>query len=121
MALVLANLEVEPNLELGRLLLCGSIRQVFTETLGRSPPAGLRRAVGRMPEKVLARDSYHRLIELLDHRSTAKLLFHIDKIDNALIDLLYQTPPPLRRPEQWRRLVRGLRSRGVDVCLHRRH
>ena len=51
MALVLANLEVEPNLELGRLLLCGSIRQVFTETLGRSPPAGLRRAVGHMPAK----------------------------------------------------------------------
>ena len=35
MALALANLEVEPDLELGRLVLCGSIRQVFTETLGR--------------------------------------------------------------------------------------
>jgi hypothetical protein len=92
MALALANLEVEPNLELGRLLLCGSIRQVFTETLGRSPPAGIRR-----------------LIELLDHGPTAKLLFHMDKIDDALIDLLYQTSPPLRRP-----VLRLAMSRGDD-------
>jgi hypothetical protein len=46
MALALANLKVKPNLELGRLLLCGSIRQVFTETLGRSPPAGLTNRPG---------------------------------------------------------------------------
>ena len=34
-------------------------------------------------------ENYRRLIALLDHRPTAKLLFHIDKIDDALIDLLF--------------------------------
>ena len=97
-ALVLAHLKVEPTPELGRLLLCGSIRQVIAETLGRDLPAGLGHAVARMPAKVLAQENYRRLIALLDHRSTAKLLFHSDPIDDALIDLLFQTPPPLRRP-----------------------
>ena len=76
-ALVLAHLKVEPTPELGRLLLCGSIRQVIAETLGRDLPAGLERAVARMPAKVLAQENYRRLIALLDHRPTAKLLFHM--------------------------------------------
>ena len=50
-----------------------------------------------MPAKVLAKDSYRRLVLLLDHRPTAKLLFHTDRIDDALIDLLFVTPPPIRR------------------------
>jgi hypothetical protein len=82
---------------------------VITETLGRGPPAGLTRAVTRMPARVLAQENYCRLIALLDHRPTAKLLFHIDKIDDALIDLLFQTPPPLRRP-----VLRLAQSRGDD-------
>jgi hypothetical protein len=109
MALVLAHLEDEPTPELGRFLLRGSIRQLITGTLGRGPPAGLRRAASRMPEKVLARDSYRRLVALLDHKSTAKLLLHSDKIDDASIDLLYQTPPPIRRP-----VLRLAMSRGDD-------
>ncbi len=96
-ALVLAHLKVEPTPELGRLLLCGSIRQVIADTLGRDLPAGLGRAVARMLAKVLAQENYRRLIALLDHRPTAKLLFHSDTIDDALIDLLFQTPPAVRR------------------------
>jgi hypothetical protein len=108
-ALVLAHLKVEPTPELGRLLLCGSIRELTTQTLGCAPPAGLRRAVARMPPKVLAQENYRRLMALLDHGPTAKLLFHIDKVDDALIDLLFQTPPPLRRP-----VLRLVQSRGDD-------
>ena len=90
-ALVLAHLKVEPTPELGRLLLCGSIRQVIADTLGRDLPAGLGSAVARMPAaKVLALENYRRLIALLDHRPTAKLLFHSDPIDDALIDLRRQ-------------------------------
>jgi hypothetical protein len=106
-ALVLAHLKVEPTPELGRLLLCGSIRQVIAETLGRDLPAGLGRAVARMPAKVLAQENYRRLIALLDHGPTAKLLFHMDKVDDALIDLLFQTPPAVRR-----HVMRLAQSRG---------
>ena len=106
-ALALAHLEVEPTPELGRLLLCGSIRQVIDETLGRDLPAGLGHAVARMPAKVLAQENYRRLIALLDHRLPAKLLFHSDPIDDALIDLLFQTPPPVRR-----QVLRLAQSRG---------
>lgn len=106
-ALVLAHLEIDPTPELGRLLLCGSIRELTTQTLGRAPPAGLRRALGHMPAKVLARENYRRLMALLDHGPTAKLLFHIDEVDDALIDLLFQTPPTLRRP-----VLRLVQSRG---------
>ena len=93
-ALVLAHLKVEPTPELGRLLLCGSIRQVIADTLGRDLPAGLGRAVARMLAKVLAQENYRRLIALLDHRPTAKLLFHSDTIDDALIDLLFRRRQP---------------------------
>ena len=130
-ALVLAHLEVNPTPELGRLLLCGSIQQVFTETLSRDPPAGLRRAVGHMPAKVLAKDSYRRLVSLLDHRPTAKLLFHTHRIDDALIDLLFVTAPPIRRHvfqlaqsrgahwSQYARLSEGLRVLVARVRLTR--
>ncbi len=63
-ALVLAHLEDELIPELDRFLLRGSIRQVFTETLGRDPPAGLIRAIGRMPSRALARENYRRLTGL---------------------------------------------------------
>lgn len=106
-ALVLAHLEIDPTPEQGRLLLRGSIRELITETLGRAPPAGLRRAVARMPAKVLAQENYRRLIALLDHGPTAKLLFHMNKVDDALIDLLFQTPPPVRR-----HVLRLAQSRG---------
>jgi hypothetical protein len=126
-ALVLAHLEVDPTPELGCLLLRGSFKQVITETLGRGPPAGLRRAVARMPAKVLAQESYRRLIALLDHRPTAKLLFHSEIIDDALIDLLFETPPPIRRHvlqlaqtrgEHWSEYA-GL-SDGLHVLVSRR-
>ena len=120
-ALALAHLEVNPPPEQGCLLLRGSFKQVITKTLGRDPPPGLRRAVGHMPGKVLAKDSYRRLVSLLDHRPTAKLLFHSERIDDALIDLLFATPPPIRRNvlqlaqsrgahwSQYARLSEGLR------------
>ena len=54
-ALALAHLEVNPPPEQGGLLLRGSFKQVITKTLGRDPPPGLRRAVGHMPAKVLAK------------------------------------------------------------------
>ena len=96
-ALALAHLQDQLTSDLALLLLRGSLRQVMTETLGRGPPAGLSRAVAHMPFKVLTKENYRRLVELLYQAPTAKVLFHVDAIDDEMIDVLYRTPVSLRR------------------------
>jgi hypothetical protein len=97
-ALALAHMETELTPDLGPFLLCGPAGEVVTRAIGRSPPAGLSRALSHMPLQVLAKESYCRLIELLDHQLSAHLLFYADKIDDSVVELLYNVPAPLRRP-----------------------
>jgi hypothetical protein len=97
-ALALAYLEDQLTSDLARLLVCGSVRQIITETMGHGLPAGLSRAVAHMPANALAKESYRRLIELLHHAPTAKLLFHVNAINDAMVDVIYHTPATLRRP-----------------------
>jgi hypothetical protein len=60
-----------------------------------------------MPSEVLAKESYCRLIELLDHPASAHLLFYSDTIDDSVIDILYKVPAPLRRPALLLAMRRG--------------
>ena len=110
--LALAHAEAGAAPEFGRLFLRGSLREVLTRTLGRCP-AGMRRALSRMPFKVLAAESYRRLAELLVDEASAKLLFHAHHIDDSTIKLLYDLPAVLRRPallalEGWFHGLEGL-------------
>ena len=95
-ALALAHMETELRVELREPLLCGSAGEIVTRAIGRRPPAGLSRALFHMPLQVLAKESYCRLIELLDHHPSAHLLFYANTIDDSV--LLYKVPAPLRRP-----------------------
>ena len=95
-ALALAHLPSEPNLSLGQLLICGAPAAVLDAVLGRRP-AGLRRALSRLPVSVLPRMSYQHLIELLEDHATAKLIYHRDALPQQYISLLYSVPGPLRR------------------------
>jgi hypothetical protein len=106
-ALALAHSKGPSTTDLARLLVCGSFRQIITETLGRDFPAGLSRAVAHMPANVLAKENYRRLIDLLHHGPTATLLFHVDAIDDTLIDVIYHTPATLRRPVMLFAINRG--------------
>jgi hypothetical protein len=106
-ALALTHVETEAAPELGRLLLRGPVGEILSKTLGRGPPAGLGRALAHMPSYVLARESYRRLIELLDHQASAHLLFYADRIDTSIIELLYRVPAPLRRPALLLAMRRG--------------
>jgi hypothetical protein len=106
-ALALAYLEDQLTSDLARLLVCGSVRQIITETLRHDLPAGLSRAVAHMPANALAKESYRRLIELLHHGPTAKLLFHVDAINDAMVDVIYHTPATLRRPVMLLAMNRG--------------
>lgn len=99
-ALALAHIEIETELttEFAQVLLRGSISDVLSSALNQGPPAGLGRALVHMPPQVLAKESYRRLIELLDHADSGYLLFYADVIDDSIIELLYKVPARLRRP-----------------------
>jgi len=47
-----------------------------------------------MPMQALARESYLRLIELLDHQVSAHVLFYADTIDSSTIDVLCTCADP---------------------------
>src|SRR5262249_21696097 len=100
-------MEGELSADLRRLLLCGPAGEVVTRAIGRGPPAGLGRALSHMPSQVLAKESYCRLIEALAHQPSAYLLFYADTIDGLVIELLYNVPAPLRRPDLLLAMRRG--------------
>jgi hypothetical protein len=57
---------------------------------------GIRRAVEHMPNQVLKKESYRRLVSLLDDPESAKLLRHAGEIDDGLLKRIGEFPPPLR-------------------------
>ncbi len=78
-ALVLAHRPNESNPSRGRLLLGGTPAAVVDNILDRRP-AGLKRALGRLPVSVLPPESYRYLIELLDDPAVAKLIYHVESL-----------------------------------------
>ena len=95
-ALVLAHRPNESNPSRGRLLLGGTPAAVVDNILDRRP-AGLKRALGRLPVSVLPPESYRYLIELLDDPAVAKLIYHVESLTGDCICLLHDVPAPLRR------------------------
>jgi hypothetical protein len=96
-ALALAHLDGAASRQLGPVLLSASAREILDRVLGRSP-AGIKRALRRLPAEVLTRQSYRVLVQLLDHPETAKLLHHLGEteITDSAIQVLDEVPAPLR-------------------------
>jgi hypothetical protein len=85
--------EAEPSFA---RLLGGAPAAVLDGILGRRP-AGLKRALDRLPVSVLLPESYRHLIELLDEPAIAKFIYHIELLTDDCICFLYDVPAPLRR------------------------
>src|SRR5271166_6141031 len=96
-ALALAHLDRPVPSGVGCLLARGPARQVLGRVLGASP-AGIKRALDHLPEEVLQRQNYRRLLHLLADPGGAAVLHHANKIDDLAIEVLGDLPPPLRRP-----------------------
>ena len=95
-ALALAHWPGEIDPSLARLLIGGASAVLLDAVLGRRP-AGLKRALNRLPVSVLPPESYRHLIDLLDEPAVAKFIYHIELLTNDCICFLYGVPPPLRR------------------------
>jgi hypothetical protein len=104
------NLPVPP--EIGPLLVRASARQVLNQVLGQ-PPVGLRRVLSHLPDAVLRRENYQRLVDLLVDPEAAQVLHHADQLDDTAIRVLADLPQKLRKPlafalADWPRKLDGL-------------
>src|SRR5580704_3802377 len=96
-ALAVAHLNLPVPPEIGPLLMRASARQVLNQVLGQ-PPVGLRRALSHLPDAVLSRENYQRLVDLRVDRQAAKVLHHTDQINDTAIRVLADLPQKLRKP-----------------------
>lgn len=97
-ALVLAHLETDVTPAIALMLLKGHKRQVLNLGLFCNQPFGIDRALAHLQQKVMAPDTYRRLISLLNDLVTAKFLNHAPSIKEPTITGLYDLPIALRRP-----------------------
>jgi hypothetical protein len=121
-ALGLAHLNPPLSPNIGPVLLDGPAWQVLDRVLGHRP-AGLKRALGRLPVAVLQRENYRRLIDLLADSEAAKVLHHAATINDLAIEVLGYLPTPLRRPlafalADWPRKLNGLAA-GLQFLVSR--
>jgi uncharacterized protein (DUF1778 family) len=72
-ALALAHLDTQVPPDLGLFLARRPSRKVLDRVL-RHAPAGIERALRRLPVAVLNRQNYRRLVNLLDDPESAKVL-----------------------------------------------
>lgn len=95
-ALTLAHVGDGASGELARLLARGSAREVLDRVLdGR--PAGILRALDRLPDRAISARGYRQLVALLREPNAAKLLRHVHAIEEEDIDDLHALPTRLRR------------------------
>ena len=97
MALALAHITEEVTPDIVRMLLQGSKKAILDRCLGHYP-AGLDRALARLPPKVIAVDRYRNLIDLLNNSAISKFLYHTTSITELTITGLHRLPAGLRRP-----------------------
>ena len=86
-ALALAHLDTQVPPDIGLFLARRSSRKVLDQGLGHAP-AGIERALHRLPVAVVNRRNYRRLVNLLDDPESAKVLHHAAKISNSTIRVL---------------------------------
>jgi hypothetical protein len=111
-ALAVAHLSLPVPPEIGPLLVRASARQVLHQVFGQ-PPVGIRRVLSHLPDAVLSRENYQRLVDLLVDPEAAKVLHHADQIDDTAIRVLADLPQKLRQPlafavADWPRKLHGL-------------
>jgi hypothetical protein len=95
-ALALAHLnEFSPDRDM--FLVSGSVRATIEQILGHYP-TGLKRALCKLPSRVMPPESYRHLVELLANPEAAKLLHHARFIYRHTIETLHGLPAPLRKP-----------------------
>jgi len=123
-AFAIAHLGAEGAMRLGTSLFLAPQRSTVHAVLGRCPH-GLRRVFARLEPLALERENYHRLVDLLEDRACAKLLYHAQRVDDDTIKMLHGLPPAVRTPtflaltsNHWslKHLAQGLRmiaSRGA--------
>jgi hypothetical protein len=90
-ALAVAHLNLPVPPEIGALLVRASARQVLNQVLGQAP-VGIRRVLSHLPDAVLSRENYRRLVELLVDPEAAQVLHHADQIDDTAIRALADLP-----------------------------
>jgi hypothetical protein len=81
-ALAVAHLNLPVPPEIGPLLIHASARQVLNQVLGQ-PPGGIRRVLSHLPDAVLSRENYRRLVDLLADPEAAQVLHYADQIDDT--------------------------------------
>src|SRR5262245_49800016 len=109
-ALAMAHLNLPVPPQIGPLLLRASAHQVLNDVLGQ-PPVGIRRVLSHLPDAVLSRENYRRLVDLLIEPEAAKVLHHADQIDDRAIRVLADLPQKLRKLfalADWPRKLNGL-------------
>jgi hypothetical protein len=121
-ALAVAHLSLPVPPEIGLLLMRASARQVLDPVLGQ-PPVGIGRALSHLPDAVLSRENYQRLVDLLVDPQAAKVLHHTDHIDDTAIRILTDLPQKLRKPlafalANWPRKLNGLTD-GLQFLVSR--
>src|SRR5579872_2790571 len=95
-ALVLAHLDDNGLPQFAQQLAQASLTDMLAMSL-RQRPKGIRRALAHLPDTVLKRESYRRLVQLLDDPECGRLLHHRAVIDEATITTLFEIPAILRR------------------------
>ncbi|MEX2672786.1 MAG: hypothetical protein WD294_11830 [Phycisphaeraceae bacterium] len=116
-ALVLAIGDGRPSRQLIQLLAQSSARNVLDHTLAHRP-AGLLRALDRLPAAVLSPEGYRHLIELLCEPNGAKVLRHACTIDEIDVCGLHALPNRLRRRPVLDALSWLDGTRGLVDALH---
>ena len=86
-ALAVAHLNLPVPPEIGPLLLRASARQVLNLVLGQAP-VGIRRVLSHLPDSVLNRENYQRLVALLaDPQALRRDLRELDEeLEAAHVD-----------------------------------
>jgi hypothetical protein len=97
LALALAHLNCNVTPDLALMLLQEPKTAILNRSVGHRP-VGIGRVLRRLPPKVLAAESYRKLIDLLIDPATAKFLHHRQSIDEKMIAGLSTLPADLRRP-----------------------
>ncbi len=113
-ALALAYAEQPLTVALASLIIGGPYTAVVDHVLGhRLRPGGLRRALAHLPSRVLEREYYRHLVDLLADTDAAVILHHSSEINHTLIELLLGVPSGLRQvvmkstiSSLWHRLAR---------------
>src|SRR3569832_383792 len=96
---VIAFVLAQANGEVGRVPLedlCRRRLSELLEMLGPTAPA-LRGVIKRLPGRVLTRDGYRLILELMADAEIARLLAHGPEINDRRLQSLADTPPALRR------------------------